>query len=156
MIVLTGELDPTATYAARSWAFVSNGMGMIDVLDPKTKRVRETIAGDGKLTIRLQHRTRRVLRNDCLGKPRFIEIDTYAVAAVEPQYPGTTAVMLLNLDDPEQREPYLVHVGGIEKCRCMAGDCKVKCKHVDAVTSLLSQLEMFELELGAQQLKQYV
>lgn len=123
----TGVLPPTRTYHRRSWVWLTNGSGEVD--HPLTG---EILPGLGKLTIKLQHSRNGVRRN--------VEIDTYAVDEVEPQYPGCRAFVLLNLSDPQQREPYLVHVGGVDTCRCRAGLCRVdNCKHRDACEALIEE-----------------
>ena len=109
--VITDELSPTATYRNRSFVYLSDGSGYVTMPDSD-----ESIPAVGKLTILL-----RKARSE-LGKE---EIDTYAVAEVDAEYPGTRLFLLLNLTDPGQGEPYSVTVGGVNLCRCMAGRCKV-------------------------------
>lgn len=142
--IATAELGPTATYHKRACAWVSNGSGTIlhTTTLPNGEQVEQELPGLGKLTIRVQK---------AKGYGRACEIDTYAVAETEPQHPGTRAFMLLNLDDPEQREPYLVHVGGVDTCRCMAGKCRVAsgCKHRDALSKLI-EMGFLEPELMPQ------
>lgn len=66
--ILTGRLDPTPTYAAREWAWVSLGTGEVTIdrevetvlPDGEVRVVTKpaVIPGLGKLSIRLQHRNR--------------------------------------------------------------------------------------------------
>lgn len=173
MILLTGELSSTATYAARTWAWVSLGAGFvtIDRVLPSGEIVQQSIPALGKLSIRQQFRQRRygaatvamgddgnkvkVGRDDIAPlyahKPTTWEADTYAVQEFDSEYPGSRHFVLENLTDPNQNEPYSVHVGGIQKCRCMAGDCKVVtgCKHVHACEALLSLGVFDDLETPA-------
>lgn len=43
------------------------------------------------------------------------------------------------MTDPEQPEPYRVTVGGMNRCRCMAGKCRnySGCKHRDAIKAII-------------------
>jgi hypothetical protein len=119
------DLPPTATYRRRSFVYIADGSGFVCVPDSD-----ETVPGLGKLTIRL-----RKARSE-VGKE---EIDSYAVAELPAEYPGTRLFLLLNLSDPSQGEPYKVTVGGVNLCRCQAGRCKVPsgCKHRDALARVI-------------------
>lgn len=166
MQLLTGDLGGTATYASRSYAWVSLGTGEVtfDRQLPPTEVVlesgevvtvpgavaRETIPALGKLTIKVQSRSRRYTEMAVPawaapyyrpGKPTVYEVDTYAVEEAQPEEPGTRLFVLLNLTDPVQREPYKVTLGGMNRCRCMAGQCRVAsgCKHRDALAALIEQ-----------------
>lgn len=124
LTVLSGDLGPTATYSRRSFAWISNGSGEVDMPDG------EIIPAIGKLTLKLQH-----------GKGRGLkcELDTYAVAEAEPEELGTRLFVLLNLTDPTQEKAYLVTVGGVNKCRCIAGLVgHYQCKHEAALSLLVA------------------
>lgn len=131
--VITGDLGPTATYQRRSFAWVSNGSGFVS--HERTladgEQIEEVVPALGKLTIKVQH---------AKGCGCQCEIDTYAVEEVAPEQIGTRLFVLLNLSDPSQREPYRVTVGGMNRCRCQAGVCKVpSCKHRDACAALVAE-----------------
>lgn len=135
--VITERLPPTRTYAKRSIAWVSNGSGFVlhKRISDTGEITEEMIPAHGKLTIKLQH---------AKGYGCKCEIDTYAVAETESDHVGCRAFMLRNLTDPEQGDPYLTHVGGVNICRCLAGQCKVdNCKHRDAC-ELLIELGAFD------------
>lgn len=153
LTILTGDLPSTATYAARSWVWVSNGSGFVTI-DRTTdigEVVTETIPALGKLTIKQQFRHRRFVpcdwnySDESFGQPTYralkpmtYEVDTYAVQEFPAEYPGTRMFALVNLTDPSQERPYEVWVGGVSKCSCIAGNCKtVSDKHVEALTALL-------------------
>ncbi len=119
------ELGPTATYAARTAVWVSNGSGEVDMPSG------EIVPGLGKLTIRLRK------AHAWWGR---IETDTYAVQEIEPEQMGTRLFLLLNLTDPDQGEPYRVTVGGVNNCRCRAGLVgRFVCKHQDAIAALIAE-----------------
>jgi hypothetical protein len=129
--ILTGDLGPTATYSRRSFAWVSNGSGEVDMPDG------EIVPGLGKLTIKLQHGRR------CGCK---CELDTYAVGEVEPEEIGTRLFLLLSLTDADQREPYSVTIGGANRCRCLAGIVdRYACKHRDALAALIEAGELLSV-----------
>jgi hypothetical protein len=110
-------LEPTLTYHHRSWCFHSLGLGFVVVQStmPDGEVIEESLPGDGLLTIRCQSARGRAL-------------------------PGVREFHLLKLHDLEQREPYRVRVGGVNECRCQAGQCRVPsgCKHRDALAALIA------------------
>ena len=124
MVTLTtGELAPTATYSHRLYVWFSTGTGEVEMPSG------EIVPAIGKLTIKLRKGK---------GWNCNVELDTYAVEEVEPEEFGTRLFVLLNLTDPEQPEPYRVTVGGTNRCRCMAGKCKVPdCKHRSAIAAII-------------------
>jgi hypothetical protein len=131
LTIYRGELAPTLTYARRELVWVTLGTGCVTLTRtlPSGEVVEETIPALGKLTIK-QQKARS-------GAGRAIEVDTYAVQQLDPEHPGTRLYALLNLTDPEQGEPYLVTVGGVNLCRCQAGRCRLPgCKHRDALLHL--------------------
>lgn len=174
MNLLTGELSETATYAARTWAWVSLGTGFvtIDRVLPSGEIVQESIPALGKLSIRQQFRHRRygaatvamgdggkkvkLSRDDIAPlyahKPTTWEADSYAVEEIPAEEPGTRLFLLLNLTDPESQQngPYKVTVGGANRCRCIAADCRQPiCKHRDSVQALYELGVFDDLETPA-------
>ena len=143
LTVLSGTLEPTATYCRRSWVWLSTGSG--EAVVPRTGEVVPCL---GLLWITVQHRPRRwyelphttgTLPAYFAKKPAGVEVDQYAVEELEPEQPGTRLFALLNIHDREQGEPYRVTVGGVNRCRCLAGVCRVPsgCKHRSAVIALI-------------------
>ncbi len=124
LTITTNELEPTLTYAHRSYVWFSDGTG--EVIMPGG----EVVPGLGKLTVKMRHGRRWNCKT---------EIDTYAVEEVDAEEFGTRLFVLLNLTDKTQPEPYRVTVGGMNRCRCMAGRCRVPsgCKHRDSVADLI-------------------
>jgi hypothetical protein len=124
LTILTGDLEPTATYKRRQWCWVSNGSGFVDTPSG------ELIPAMGKLTIKLQ-------KGERVGSK--VETDTYAVQELPAEVVGTRLFGLLSLTDPTQPEIYKTTIGGRNLCRCMAGQCRVVsdaghgCKHRDSV-----------------------
>lgn len=112
-IFVAGDLEPTATYAARSYRWVPGD------------------AGDGRVgTLDLILRKRK-------GGP--VEHDQYAV--VEEPAIGYRSFLLLNLTDPGQEDVYRTNIGprGAE-CTCKAGSYRVAvCKHRDGLAALLAK-----------------
>jgi hypothetical protein len=133
--MLSGRLNPTATYAVREWRWVPN--------DPEANPEGPL----GELTIILQKAER-----NGRTRPTKVESDTYAVA----EEPGFDAVgrhfLLMNLTDPAQPEVYGVQIGprGCD-CNCKQGqvdrgrravnDDEVGCKHRDAMKAVLEALK---------------
>ena len=153
LTILTGDLGATATYAERTFAWVSDGSGFIEHTTDGGEI--SSIPAAGKLTIKLQHRHRRytpvasplwaALMPEAplykAGKPSGCEIDSYAVEEVEADQPPPARTFdVLNLTDDTQREPYRVTVGGENKCRCIAGYVgRYQCKHEAALLSLIAE-----------------
>lgn len=117
--IRTGELTATATYRKREWVWIP-----ADPTHPDWDRRL------GNLTIVL-YKSRRCGAG--------FEADTYAVEELPPEH-GLIArqFYLLNLTDQDQDEPYLVRIGRVNTCSCMAGRChRYDCKHRDALAELL-------------------
>lgn len=152
MNYFTGDLAPTATYKKRSWLYVPHASGEVvfaklgtdgkALRDDAGKVVTETIPGKGLLTIKVQH---------ARGYGCKCEVDSYVLDQVEPEHPGTRCFWLLNVSDPTQEQPYVVTLGGIERCRCTAGICLVPtgCKHTHAVQAMLDLGIFDDLETPA-------
>lgn len=108
--LLNGELEPTAAYAVREFAWVP------------------TVEREGVLVIR-QRRTPG-------GKEAS---DVYAVQEQSPPEAGVREFLLVNTTDAEQPDCYRVQVGPLgDTCTCKAAKCRLGCKHRDTARHILS------------------
>lgn len=109
--VLSGKLDPTATYAARRWKWVAcpqlTVAGLLEIVQVFRRR-------------------------------RDFESDLYLVEDAG-QVPGGRLLRLLNSTDESQEDVYECVVGITPQCSCKAGRTRTPvCKHRDACAALLA------------------
>lgn len=124
--MVTGSLEPTATYARRDWIWIPAAPGVYD-----DDRI-------GSLTIVLQ----KGKGGNC--KP---EVDTYGVQECHhTDRPAGARVFLLRNDtDAEQPDVYACTVGADHRgeihsrCTCEAGKRGKVCKHTCALNALLEE-----------------
>lgn len=123
-LTVGGELEPTATYAHRAWAWLPN---------PHKGKGIPGQDFDGHLSITLQKGRKAGCK---------IERDGYLVEQ-QPAPVGFIgrSFLLSNVTDPKADEVYEVHVGdrGDEgSCTCKAGQCRAPCcKHKDALRAAI-------------------
>lgn len=126
LTVVTNDLGPTATYAARSFVYVGAADG--EIVHPDTG---EVWPGLGLLTIKVQKSAR---------AGAVCEIDSYVLQAGEAAPEGWPVYLLLNISDKSQRDPYRVTLGPTPACTCKAGQCKAASdKHIDALLALRAE-----------------
>lgn len=123
--MVTGVLDPTATYRRRDFVWFP--------ADPGTYADGRI----GSLTIVLQHSRKAGAK---------VESDTYGVEEERGRRlpEGVRSFLLVNDTDPAQPDVYRCVVGsdarGLvhDRCNCRAGQCKTDCKHVAALNRLIA------------------
>lgn len=115
---MTGDLGPTAAYAERLWSWAPRTGG-------------ETDDRLGTLTI---------LQRKGVTARAAAEVDSYGVQEdTEPTNtpPCCRAFLLLNDEDWDQPDVYLVTVGVRQLCTCTAAKFGKDCKHSAALTALV-------------------
>lgn len=116
--LLSGDLEPTATYSARRWSFVPAGD-------------RDTVdAPLGTLTIVCDY-----------AKRNKVDTDSYTVFAARVPPGSGRHARSFELANVETGEIYAVTVGGPDFCGCKAAQCKLDCKHVTALRDLVAEAD---------------
>lgn len=131
--MVTGSLEPTATYQRRDWIWIPAAPGVYD-----DDRI-------GSLTILLQ----KGKGGNC--KP---EVDTYGVQEdLHTDRPAGARVFLLRNDtDPDQPDVYACTVGADhrgeihQRCTCRAGENGKACKHTAALLAMIEE-GLFDADL---------
>lgn len=124
--MVSGRLEPTATYARRDWVWFPAAPGA-----HPDGRI-------GSLTIVLQHSRRAGAKQ---------ETDTYGLDEEhDTGFPeGVRSFLLANDTDPEQPDVYRCVIGsdagGLvhDRCTCRAGSTGKDCKHKDVINHLISE-----------------
>lgn len=124
--MVTGSLEPTATYQRRDWIWIPAAPGAF-----ADGRI-------GSLTIILQH-SRKVNARQ--------ETDTYGVDECHQtdRPAGARVFLLVNDTDPDQPDVYACTVGTDDRgevhgrCTCRAGANGKECKHSSTLNALLEE-----------------
>lgn len=107
----TGLLEPTTKYGTRAWGWHHAVPGTGD--------------GLGLLSIEVTNGSRR-------------ETTRYVVEELDP-LPGLMGRQF-KLTKTHTDTSYTVVIGGLPSCTCQAGQCRLPCKHLDAVAAIAAKV----------------